>query len=334
MISAEFRDWVNEKVLSYLPIQRQRVGDKIICRCPLCGDSKKNSMKKRGYYYLNTASYYCFNCGENLTGMKLLERLSGEDYQSLKDEYIRMVYDGKHFSSRPTTSRSVKYASNSLFSLKNVVKKEWKNPLSDKAKEYLEKRKVLDSPFLRENLYSYYSKKGDEYILIPWKMNGTDCYFQLNDFEKHNKNGMKYIFPKNMDKMIYGLDNINLKYDFIIITEGVYDSLFLPNCIAVGGRFISDSQLDIVRKRFPKMKLCLSFDNDGPGLESMKKSLKDKRYNFSYFKWFGDDTKQKDINDYILANGNANIFKNEEYVQSCIVDPVIMKMWMSRKGIL
>ena len=51
-------------------------------------------MKKRGYYYLNTASYYCFNCGENLTGMKLLERLSGEDYQTLKDEYIRMEYDG------------------------------------------------------------------------------------------------------------------------------------------------------------------------------------------------------------------------------------------------
>jgi len=333
MIDPDFRDWVNDKVLSFLPVQRQLVGDKYIFRCPLCGDSKRNSLKKRGYYYLKTASYYCFNCGESMTGMKLLERLSGEDYQTLRDEYVKKMYDGRHFGAT-NVQRERKCASNSLFSLKSIVKPEWKKPLSEKSSAYLRDRMVLDAPYLKEDMYSYYRKNGDEYILIPWKMNGIDCYYQMNDFERHNPNGSKYIFPRNTDKMIYGLDNINLKYDFIIITEGVYDSLFVPNCIAVGGRTISDKQLEIVRKRFPKMNLCLSFDNDNPGLESMKKSLKDNRYKFSYFKWFGDSTEQKDINDYVKSLKNPRVFTNEDYIRSCIVDPVIMKMWMARKGIV
>ena len=87
--------------------------------------------------------------------------------------------------------------------------------------------------------------------------------------------GMKYIFPKKMDKLIYGLDNIDLRRKYIIITEGVYDSLFLPNCVCVGGKSVSDIQLDILRKRYPNMKLYMSFDNDKPGIDSMKKSFKD-----------------------------------------------------------
>ena len=335
MISIEFRDWVNDKVVDYLPKNSVRTGDKINCRCPLCGDSKKNVMKKRGYYYLKTASYHCFNCDASLTGMKLLEHLSGSDYTSLRNEYMKMMYDGKHF--RYAIAPSSKDKKDSLlFDLKNVVKPEWKKPLSDKAKAYLSNRKIFDAPFLKDEFYSYFSKKGDEYILIPWKLNGYECYFQLNDFEKHNKMGMKYIFPKNMDKMIFGLDNIDLSKNYIIITEGVYDSLFLPNAICVGGRFLTEKQHQIIKKRFPKMELVYSYDNDKAGLESMAKVLSDKKScnDFKFFKWFSDDTKEKDINDYILSHNDVNIFKNDKYVESCIIDPIIMKMWLMKKGYL
>jgi hypothetical protein len=335
MISVEFRDWVNDKVIDYLPKNSIRTGDKINCRCPLCGDSKKNVMKKRGYYYLKTASYHCFNCDASLTGMKLLEHLSGSDYTSLRNEYMKMMYDGKHF--RYAIAPSSKDKKDSiLFDLKNVVKPEWKKPLSDKAKAYLSNRKIFDAPFLKDEFYSYFTKKGDEYILIPWKLNGYECYFQLNDFEKHNKMGMKYIFPKNMDKMIYGLDNIDLSKNYIIITEGVYDSLYIPNAICVGGRFLTEKQHQIIKKRFPKMDLVYSYDNDKAGLESMAKVLSDKKScnDFKFFKWFSDDTKEKDINDYILAHNDVNIFKNDKYVESCIIDPIIMKMWLMKKGYL
>ena len=39
------------------------------CRCPLCGDSKKNKAKARGYFYHkdNDMFYRCHNCGASHT---------------------------------------------------------------------------------------------------------------------------------------------------------------------------------------------------------------------------------------------------------------------------
>lgn len=84
------------------------------------------------------------------------------------------------------------------------------------------------------------------------------------------------------------------------------------------------------------MELVYSYDNDKAGLESMAKVLSDRKSgnNFKFFKWFSDDTKEKDVNDYILSHDDVNIFKNDRYVDSCIVDPIIMKMWLMRKGYL
>lgn len=324
----DFKSWINEKVLNYLPKNSIRTGDKINCRCPICGDSKKNTMKKRGYYYLSTSSYHCFNCETTLTGMKLLEHLSGSDYMELKNEYIQNMYDGKHFNDLSQTKTKKQIKKSVLFSVKNIIKSDWKNSLSENAKTYLNKRRVLEAPFLKDTLYSYYSKKGEEYILIPWKLNGVECYFQLNDFEKHNKMGLKYIFPKNRDKMIYGLDNIDLSKNYIIVFEGVYDSLFVPNAICVGGKSVTDNQLELIQKRYPNMKIYLSFDNDKPGIDALKKSLSDKRYNFGYFKWFNKDTKEKDINDFIINNGDVNYFTKN--IDTMLIDKVIMKLQMMR----
>lgn len=335
MMSIDFRDWVNDKVMQYLPKDGIRRGNVYNCRCPICGDSKKNSMKKRGYYFFDKGYYFCHNQCGNISGMKLLELLSGSDYQDIKNEYVKMMFDGKHFNSLSSSSQCESHEDN-LFNFKNVINPKWKRPLSDNAKRYLDKRRVLEAPYLKEELYSYYDKNNNEYILIPWKINDVECYYQINDFQKLNKTGMKYIFPRNMDKMIYGLDNIDFKYDFIILTEGVYDSLFLPNAVAIGGKYLTNLQYKIISKRFPKMKLVFSLDNDEPGLSAMAKILNNRHTStaYSYFKWFDDDTKEKDVNDFIIAKNDVNIFTNDKIINSCMTDPVIMKMWMMKKGFL
>ena len=331
-MTPELKEWINEKILEYIPRDRVVQGDKIMFRCPICGDSKRNSLKKRGYYYTKTASYHCFNCEANLGGMKFLEVLSGEDYASLREEYFRMTFDGKHFNSVSGSSTGGRKRASGIFSFKSVIKPEWKKPLSDKAREYLSGRKVLSAPFLKEDLFSYYTKKGDEFILIPWKIDGTECYFQLNDFQKLGKMGIKYIFPKNSDKLVYGLDNIDISFPYVICFEGVYDSLFVKNGVAIGGKSLTSSQEELIRKRFPRHRIAISFDNDLPGLEAMYRSVSsDGR--FWYFKWFADNEKAKDVNDYILETGNVNAFSNPVTVASRIMDKLPMKLWLSRSGI-
>lgn len=333
-MNIELRDWINEEITPYLPTDRVRQGDKILFRCPICGDSKKSATKKRGYYYLKTASYHCFNCDVSLGGMKLLQALSGEDYEDIKSRYFRTLFDGKHFNSLSShiTFGDEPQRDNAL-AFQNALKPEWKTPLSEKAEKYLKDRLVLDAPFLKERLYSYFSRKSGEYILIPWRINGIDAYFQLNDFQRIGKAGMKYIFPKNRDKLIYGLDNIDITFPYLICFEGVYDSLFVRNGIAIGGKYLTELQEKILKKRFPNHRIVYALDNDKPGLEATARALsKNTESRTMYFKWFDESTKEKDINDLVKSKGDVNIFVDSKYVESLIVDSITMKLWLAKNG--
>ena len=87
--SYEFRYYLREKILEYLPLPYIRVGEKIQLRCPICGDSKKSATKKRGWIYPDN-SYYCFNCSTGMSGIKFLEIISGSNYADIKREYARL----------------------------------------------------------------------------------------------------------------------------------------------------------------------------------------------------------------------------------------------------
>ena len=92
MISYEYIQFLNKKVLEYLPHNYIKVGNKLNMRCPLCGDSKKSATKKRGWWYSNTASFYCFNCSTGMSGIKFLEYISGNSYEQIKKEYFKMRF--------------------------------------------------------------------------------------------------------------------------------------------------------------------------------------------------------------------------------------------------
>ena len=327
--------WLITNILSYVGEYRKS-GNEYNFRCPICGDSHKDKRKKRGYLGLKNGKlmYYCQNCNNSVSAFHLLKILSGTDFDDLKVEYFHYRY-GKNAT--PTLSASFdqyvkKETSNVLFNQENIIDREWKQPLSDKAKEYLANRKVTEAPFLREDLYSCYTKNGSEFILIPWLINGVASYYQLNDFQKIDPLKRKYIFPKNKEKMIYGLDNIDLSWPYIIVEEGVYDSLFIPNGIAVGGKNLTEKQYEIITKRYPKHQIVIGFDNDEAGLSTVQKMIEKDNRGFKYFKWFNENTKQKDINDYVLAKNDVNIFTNKSMVERLIVDSLRMKMYMLKNN--
>ena len=60
------------------------------CRCPLCGDSKKNKSKMRGYIYRkgNDLFYKCHNCGVGISLGNLIKQLDSTLYK----EYLMERY--------------------------------------------------------------------------------------------------------------------------------------------------------------------------------------------------------------------------------------------------
>jgi len=116
-----------------------------------------------------------------MSGIKFLEAISGSNYDEIKKEYLRL-FARSHKDMSLSAHYEIPDKEPSIFDLKPIVKPEWKQPLSDRAKTYLNDRLVSSAPFLKDDLYSWTSKKNQEFILIPWKLNGVDAYFQLNDF--------------------------------------------------------------------------------------------------------------------------------------------------------
>lgn len=298
-------------------------------RCPICGDSAKSSLKKRGWWYNDTASYYCFNCSTGMSGIKFIEFISGQDYADIKREYAKLFLKSG-LNTQLSNYFDVPNKEPSIFDIKPLMKPEWKKPLSDDAKSYLNNRHVLEAPFFDNNLYSWTNKKGNEYILIDWVINGIDAYYQINDFKKHGN--MKYIFPKNEKKLIYGLDNVDVSWPYIIVFEGFYDSVFCKNGVCVGTKAITDYQIKLIKEHFPKHQIVISFDNDKSGIESMVKLVRTQN-DFKFFKWFNQNTKQKDINDYVIYKNDVNIFSNPNVLEKLIVDKLMMKMYLIKNGL-
>lgn len=322
MLSFEYIQFLNDKVQEYLPPSAKKVGNKINMRCPICGDSRKSSFKKRGWWYSENASYYCFNCGTGMSGIKFLEFISGNDYDDIKKEYFKLAV-----KNRNCLSISRKKQENDIFNVKSIVKPEWKIPLSTEAKEYLKSRLVLDAPYYHNDLYSWFNNNKDEYILIDWVFNGIDAYYQLNDFKKHGQ--IKYIFPKDTKKLVAGLDNIDTSWPYIIVFEGFYDSLFVKNGVCVGTKAITEYQFNLMKKRFPHHQIVVSFDNDDAGIASMRKLIIENA-NVKFFKWFNRSIKQKDINDFVISKNDVNIFKDENKLESMIVDKLTMKLHLAQ----
>lgn len=331
MISEDYKQFVNEKVWDYLPPSKTKVGDDISFRCPFCGDSKKSSTKKRGHYSLTKCAFHCFNCDVSMSGLKLLQALSGAAFDDIKTEYIKLKLknNGFIFSKKDLAEPS---NLSCLQNLKNIIKPEWKNPLSEKAQQYLANRSVSKAPFLKDKLYSVYDKSQNEYILIPWRINGIDCFYQLNDFQKIDKFNRKYIFPPKTEKPVFGLDNIDLSWNKIIVFEGVYDSLFVKNGICCGGKNLTDYQYNLIKERYPKQQIVIALDNDEAGLTSAGRMIKKDPGKFHFFKWFDVNTKAKDINDYVLQTGNTQMFADKNILDKMIVSSVEMKMFLLQKG--
>ena len=205
-------------------------------RCPICGDSKKNKTKTRGYLYTVKAdvNYRCHNCGASMTFSNFLKEI---------DPVVHKQYVFERFKQGSTGRGTV--VEEPVF---KFDKPEFKTgidlPLAstvDVSRIYLEKRKLDPTKF-------YYAERFVEYvnshkqsldvkehprIIIP-------LYYEKNligvQGRALNSNSVKYITTIFYDDApkIYGLDSIRRGAP-VFITEGPFDSTFLLNSIALCG---------------------------------------------------------------------------------------------------
>ena len=263
-------------------------------RCPICGDSKKNKTKTRGYLYTIKAdvNFRCHNCGASMTFSNFLKEI---------DPVVHKQYVFERFKQGSTGRGTV--VEEPVFKFEApTFKSSIDLPLAstvDVSRIYLEKRKLDPTKF-------YYAERFVEYvnshkqsmdvkehprIIIP-------LYYEKNfvgvQGRALNSNSVKYITTIFYDEApkIYGLDNIRRDAP-VFVTEGPFDSTFLLNSIAMCG---ADGD---VRKWGVSTPVWV-YDNEPRSKEITERISNAISRGDSVVIW-PTGIEEKDINDMILA---------------------------------
>jgi len=291
------------------------------CRCPFCGDSKKNQNKARGYFFKkeNKILYKCHNCDIGLSLKKVLKLIDS----SLYERYNLELFGNKKNSIEKKVAPAVvlkteEYVQYEKIDLPSILDL----PNNHLAKKYVLGRKIPEK-FYNKLFYaeSYrdwiahydsigkYSKiQSDERLVIPvfdvlGKVVGAQGRTLTNS-------SIRYISCKWTDDIFfYGLERWE-PFRKTYLVEGPIDSMFLPNSIAC----MSSDFVGCVRKlkekfQFDSRNLVLVFDNEKrkPEIQSKLKSAIDCGYNVCVWP---NSLKEKDINDMILSNLQAEDIVN------------------------
>lgn len=221
---------------------------KVNFRCPICGDSQKSATKARGWIVENSKTnefyYNCFNCGaahsfQNF--LKLQDPALYKDY--IADKFLRGSPKQNTEETKIKNPEKPVFDKNPLKTIKKISQLKHDHP----AKSYINQRQIPTDQHYR----LYYAPKFKTWInsLIPNKFppfKRDEPRLILPFLDEHGKcfgvsargfvpNGLRYITIMFQEvPKIFGLDKVDFEKPYFI-TEGVLDSLFLPNAIAMAG---------------------------------------------------------------------------------------------------
>ena len=279
-------------------------------RCPYCGDSKKSRTKARGFVFRkkNDLFYKCHNCGVGTNLANLIKHVDSKTY----DDYILERY--KSGAKKSTPEPEFKF-NEPVFRKKGVL--DSLDPISKlsenhPAKEIIQKRLLptnsLSDLYFCKSFYKFTntlvsnkfpSLEGDHpRLVIPFRDEDGEIFaYQGRAFGNEQPKYITIRLDSEHDK-IFGLDRIDNGKD-ILVAEGPLDSLFLDNCIAVGGSDFS-KPLSIGGKLIPNGQLTIVFDNEPRNGEIVKQIEKMISTGRKVVLW-PDSVKEKDINDMIMS---------------------------------
>lgn len=265
--------YIDEKYLlqisPQLPLFKRKKDGVYNHRCPFCGDSKKNPTKCRGFHYeyKGTLIYRCHNCGKTCTTANFIKELDLDLYKQYRMEVFK-EFRGKTFRSpvKAPPPAPPKPAEGSLFN--GLMDSINLLPPAHKAVQLLAKRKIpkdrWDDLFYLGDMrkiaqlnpkYKDKLTRAEDRLIIPYrdktgKVIGVTC----RSFEADA--ALRYIaIPISEDApQIYGYDRVDLSKP-VYVLEGAFDSMFIPNSIAVSG-----SNLKMIDRVLPKDQVILIYD--------------------------------------------------------------------------
>lgn len=288
--------------------------------CPICGDSKRNPKKARGYLLINQKKknglyYFCHNCNaampfwmflkeafpflyEDYKKENLMKRINKEDDNQAKVNIEHKLEERKRKKSEDDKWKGFLYFPKDVIVPVLTYLKSRMIP-DDKIRKYfsftpdfwglahyftdgeIERKKFKE----RRIIIKMLDESGDVIALqgrkMPGMRGGGPKYITIKKSENHHK--------------IFGLDSIDVKKP-VIICEGPIDSMFLSNALAVCGADLVSQFIGSGIEAEP----VFCFDNEPRNKHIVKRMAKAIDNGYKVVIW-PKDILQKDINDMVIA---------------------------------
>jgi transcription elongation factor Elf1 len=265
-------------------------------RCPICGDSKKNKSKTRGYLYAVKANtnFKCHNCGASMSLNNFLKEVDPAIHKQYALEKFKSGHTGRNFV---IDEPDFKFDA-PKFKKKINLPKASENPNSD---GYLTARRLDPTQFYYAEKFKKFvntlkptfddTRYDEERIIIP-------LYYEKKLIGLQGRsvgpNPVKYITVMLDDDApkIYGLDNIRTDAP-VYVTEGPFDSTFVRNSIAMCG---ADADVD----KWGVSNPVWIYDNEPRNREIVNRISKTIDSGDSVVIW-PNGIDDKDINDMVMS---------------------------------
>lgn len=294
------------------------------CRCPICGDSEKNTRKCRGYFYPHKGSWIfkCHNCGASMGIYNLLKKIA----PSLAREYSLESFTDKRKEKKEPTPDMFK-TSKPEFKKKDKLLEKLvclaDLPSDHIAVKFANMRMIPKQHFkllyytddfttfatLLDKDNTLYGK--EERLVIPFFNSHGDVVacqgraLSMAD-EVNARTTVKYItikHDKSIDRLWYGLWRTDPNKR-VYVVEGPIDSLFLNNAVAMVGA----GALKEIPLRFKNTEMTYILDNEPRNKQICAYVEKLIELGRDVCIW-PDNVNEKDINDMVYRMSTRNIQK-------------------------
>ncbi len=254
------------------------------CRCPICGDSSKNTKKARGYFFVkgNDFFYKCHNCGVGQNLYNFLKDVSPSLCKEYSLERYRNGENGKSNYKKPKEEDLFRFKdSGPKFKKKDKLLDELicltELPDDHTAVKFANMRMIPKQHFkllyYTDDFTKFAEKLDDdntlfgkeERLVIPFfNSHGSVVACQgraltMTD-EAKARQTVKYITikgDKSIDRLWYGLWRVDPSKR-VYVLEGPIDSLFLTNATALVGA----GAFKEVPLRFENSEMTYILDNE------------------------------------------------------------------------
>lgn len=274
-------------------------------RCPICGDSQKNSFKRRAYIYSkgDTYNFYCHNCLYSVSLYNFVKTHFPFILQSLN--LSQVFFNNIQAKADLVWEKKKKPPNITMHNVQTL-------PENHIALQYIKQRKIPKSKWD----IIYYSDNLTNELQCPFNkgllFKECDSLLVARNLDFTSKK--RYFIQRDDENALFNIKTLKTQNQ-VIIVEGLIDSLFLNNAIpSLNSNLISTSYNLMHNFNVKKSDIILVWDNEPFNrniVSNMQKAIMD---NFKVF-IPPKGLECKDINEMVLSGVEQNeIINNSAYL--------------------